>query len=328
MTPAASRLTPLWPAPTTNPGDAYLGSLPAASSRRGRSRLLKRVSLLLCPPLVSAAAIGLPVWPRVPWAAIRPEHCHELRAALIDSGAPAATRNALQDTLRGVLRQARLAGALDRDTEEACRDVLRNWPEDDLPVGRHLSADDLAAMFRAASGTGNRALRDRAALALLVHGLRRAEVASLTLADLDLGDRLVRVHGKGARVRVLPVFADLLPHLEAWRTARGAEQGPLITRVRRGGRLTLEPVKGEAVERVVGRLAARAGLGKVLPHDLRRSAAEILRSASDLEATSMYLGHSDQRTTIRYLNRGARAARLRVVADRIRIFQPVLEPAS
>ena len=48
--------------------------------------------------------------------------------------------------------------------------------------------------------------RDRAmALAMVLGGLRAAEVRSLRLADVDMGMRRLRVMGKGRRERVVPV---------------------------------------------------------------------------------------------------------------------------
>lgn len=54
-------------------------------------------------------------------------------------------------------------------------------------------------------------LRDRAILAvLLYHGLRRQEVASLRVCDLQKRDGLLhlRIHGKGSRLRYIPLHGD------------------------------------------------------------------------------------------------------------------------
>ena len=54
-----------------------------------------------------------------------------------------------------------------------------------------------------------RTARDRAmVLAMLLGGLRSAEVRSLRLADVDLGLRRVRVVGKGGKERIVPVDSD------------------------------------------------------------------------------------------------------------------------
>ena len=49
-------------------------------------------------------------------------------------------------------------------------------------------------------------LRDHAMLELLYSsGLRLAELVALDVADVDFAERMVRVTGKGAKTRVIPV---------------------------------------------------------------------------------------------------------------------------
>ena len=73
--------------------------------------------------------------------------------------------------------------------------------------GWHTQSLDLAdvAAFMAGLATA----RDRAmVLAMLLGGLRSAEVRSLRRADVDQGLRRVRVVGKGGKERVVPVDGD------------------------------------------------------------------------------------------------------------------------
>ncbi|HLW26037.1 MAG TPA: tyrosine recombinase XerC [Steroidobacteraceae bacterium] len=66
-------------------------------------------------------------------------------------------------------------------------------------------------------------IRDRAMMELFYSsGLRLGELVGLDLQDLDLKDRTVRVTGKGAKMRVLPVGRRACAALKAWLIERRA----------------------------------------------------------------------------------------------------------
>lgn len=142
------------------------------------------------------------------------------------------------------------------------------------------------------------ALRDRALLELAYSsGLRLAEIVGLDLADLDTADRTVRVLGKGAKTRILPVGRPALAALAAWLAARAsiAAAGEDALFVGRGGRR----LGARAVEQRVAYWARRQGLGvRVHPHLLRHSfATHLLESSRDLRGVQELLGHADISTT-------------------------------
>ncbi len=73
---------------------------------------------------------------------------------------------------------------------------------------------------------GLRTHRDRAmVLAMLLGGLRSAEVRGLLLTDVDQGRRRLRVIGKGGRERVVPVDARVLRRARAPTCATNAHPG-------------------------------------------------------------------------------------------------------
>ena len=141
-------------------------------------------------------------------------------------------------------------------------------------------------------------LRDRALFELCYSsGLRLAELVDLDLCDLDIHDATVRVTGKGAKSRVVPVGRLALEALGAWLGVRGElaspEQGALF--VGRGGRRL-------AARSIQARLRSRAvhqGLDRAVhPHMLRHSfASHLLESSGDLRAVQELLGHADIATT-------------------------------
>lgn len=139
------------------------------------------------------------------------------------------------------------------------------------------------------------ARRDQAMLELFYSsGLRLSELTGLDLAQLDLASGLVRVHGKGNKVRTLPVGRKAREALQAWLEIRqGAAVDQALFIGQRGQRLS-----PRAVQLRVRQAGVRA-LGQHLhPHMLRHSfASHLLESSQDLRAVQELLGHADIGTT-------------------------------
>jgi integrase/recombinase XerC len=160
-----------------------------------------------------------------------------------------------------------------------------------------LDVDQVASLLsRRADGALSR--RDLAMLELLYSsGLRLGELAGLDVTDLDLADRTVRVLGKGAKTRVLPVGRQAVAALSDWLTERKAlaKDGAGALFVGRNGRR----LGARAIQRRIGRWAAASGLNvPVHPHLLRHSfATHLLESSRDLRGVQELLGHADISTT-------------------------------
>lgn len=142
------------------------------------------------------------------------------------------------------------------------------------------------------------ALRDRALMELAYSsGLRLAEIVALDIGDLDLADRTVRVLGKGAKTRILPVGRPALAALRSWLRERAAlaRAGETAVFVGRNG-TRMGP---RAVQLRVAYWARRQGLGvHVHPHLFRHSfATHLLESSRDLRGVQELLGHADISTT-------------------------------
>lgn len=143
--------------------------------------------------------------------------------------------------------------------------------------------------------------RDRAAIELLyAAGLRVSELVALDLADVDLGQRIVRVRGKGRKERLVPfgrpaarAIQRYLPRRAAWRRGSTDEDEPLFVN-QRGGRLSDRSVRRQ-LDRAVHRSAA---LNHLHPHALRHAfATHLLEAGMDLRAIQELLGHSSLATT-------------------------------
>jgi integrase/recombinase XerC len=174
-----------------------------------------------------------------------------------------------------------------------------------LPV--HLEVDEMFALLNAVSDSdGPAGRRDRALLELLyASGARVAEIAALSVGDVDFLAGVVRVLGKGGKERLVPLgtaagrcLRDYLEHRADADAITGlpASERPLFLNLR-GGRLT-----ARSMSRVLHRHAERAGLHKVFgPHAMRHSfATHLLQNGADLRSIQELLGHSSLSTTQRY----------------------------
>jgi integrase/recombinase XerC len=165
--------------------------------------------------------------------------------------------------------------------------------------GRHLPdtlhVDDVNRLL----GVTDRApltLRDLAMIELFYSsGLRLAELVSLNLDDLDRDQQVVRVTGKGAKTRVVPVGSKALTALQDWLAVRSSRPGEAALFTGRGGRR----ISARTVQQRVYLRARQRGLpGKLHPHTLRHSfASHLLESSGDLRAVQELLGHADISTT-------------------------------
>lgn len=138
--------------------------------------------------------------------------------------------------------------------------------------------------------------RDRAMLELFYSsGLRVSELCALRWGDLDAGDALLRVTGKGNKTRMVPVGRHALAALEALRADAPAATPEQPIFLGRHGR-ALGP---RAVQARVRQIARQQGIWKrVHPHLLRHScASHLLESSGDLRGVQELLGHADIATT-------------------------------
>ncbi len=193
-----------------------------------------------------------------------------------------------------------------------------------VPAGipKALTEAEVAALLGAVVGDDARGLRDRAILELLyASGIRITELVALDRADLSLEDGLVRVFGKGAKERVVPVGRPARAAIEAY-LARGRpalarsgaaarRSGDAVFLNARGGRLTRQ-----GCWMIVRDVGNRAGLGdRVHPHVLRHSCAtHLLDHGADIRVVQEVLGHASVSTTQVYTK--VSAERLRIVYDR------------
>ena len=160
-----------------------------------------------------------------------------------------------------------------------------------------LSPDEAARLVMVVD-TGPLGVRDRALLELAYSsGLRLSELAGLDVAACDLEAGEVRVLGKGAKERIVPVGSAAREAIRRWLESRAglAGAGERAMFVGRSGR-RLSP---RAIEQRLAQWAVRQGLPRhVHPHMLRHSfASHVLQSSGDLRAVQEMLGHASIAST-------------------------------
>jgi site-specific recombinase XerD len=142
-------------------------------------------------------------------------------------------------------------------------------------------------------------LRDTAIMELLyASGMRRAEVAGVRLADVDLAERTIRVTGKGNKERAVVINHTAAAAIEAYLRVRPQRPDPALFLGRGGKGLT-----PKHVWRIFRAIYRVSGVQKhASPHTLRHSfATHLVENGVDLETVRELLGHESLATTGVYL---------------------------
>lgn len=175
-----------------------------------------------------------------------------------------------------------------------------------IRTGNWLSVRQAQHLLNTPDITTLRGLRDRAILAVLLGcGLRRSEVAALTIAHIQQRDGrwcIVDLRGKHGRVRTMPMPTWVKLAIDAWSSAAELSDGYLLRPVNRADRVAGERLGEKVVGQMLQEYAEAVGVPGIAPHDLRRTCAKLCRAAGgELEQIQLLLGHASVQTTERYL---------------------------
>jgi integrase/recombinase XerC len=229
-------------------------------------------------------------------------------ASLHEQLAPASAARRLS-AVRSYFRYLVGHGRLAQNPAEGVR-----APRRPKVLPRMLSVDEIIALLSAPlegdDGDPLLQTRDLAILELLYGaGLRVSECTALDVVHVRLGERLVRVRGKGRKTRIVPFGTKALEALESWLAVRGqlldrcraleaqGDAGRALFLNWRGTRLT-----ARSVGRMLEKRCLQAGLHRVVnPHALRHSyATHLLDAGGDVREIQELLGHARLATTQRY----------------------------
>lgn len=217
------------------------------------------------------------------------------------------TRNLRLAAIHSFMDFAALQTAVDLPTIQRVRAVPMKRCERG-PVDC-LSKAEVAALLDSADKTGWSGQRDWILLHTLYNtGARVSEVIAMNVGDVELGDSpQVRIHGKGRKERVVPLWPATRRGIQRWLDLRAAysrtDDTPLFPD-RAGHRLSRSGVCSR-LKLLADRAATKCPTlqrHRIGPHLIRHSTAlHLLQSGVDLSVIAMWLGHESIETTHQYL---------------------------
>jgi len=227
------------------------------------------------------------------WQAIKSQHIRKFIANLHREGLSGRSIQRALSAIRSLYRyliRENLATANPAQSIQAPKVKKR------LPAT--LDVDQVTGLLAINDKSSLLACRDSAMMELFYSsGLRLAELAGLDIRDVDFGDSLVYVTGKGNKSRVIPVGKLAIASLQNWlekRDVLGFYDQKALFITRQGNRLGVR-----SIQKRLNLWGKKQGISdQVYPHRLRHAfASHMLESSGDLRAVQELLGHADISTT-------------------------------
>jgi integrase/recombinase XerD len=177
-----------------------------------------------------------------------------------------------------------------------------------------LTEDELSRMLSAARTTS---YRDYVLLAVMAGcGLREVEVVDVRVGDFqDVGNDqiLLRVRGKGDKIRNVPLSPELWQLVQrfvlltkrSFNSHLDARKPLFLSRVGKD-----KPLTTRSVQNIVKKYVRTAGITKAIsPHSIRHTVGTNMAvNEAPLLVIQQFLGHSDPKTTMRYIRRAEELA--------------------
>jgi site-specific recombinase XerD len=187
---------------------------------------------------------------------------------------------------------------------------------DELPMV--LELEQLQALLRACVGVDFAARRDSAIIRLFCEpgSPRCAEMAGLTMDDVDWRGSSIRVRGKGDKVRTIPFGARTGQAMDRYRRVRARQDSAHLPNLWLSSKRKLVGLTDSGIRAMLERRSTQAGIPPVHPHMLRHTAMHRWDLAGGSEADAMQLfGWSSAEMPRRY-GRSAGNARAQHAARR------------
>ncbi|MGA7356934.1 MAG: tyrosine-type recombinase/integrase [Candidatus Cybelea sp.] len=229
--------------------------------------------------------------------AVKPTQIRQYIAHLFDArGCDSRTVCRKLSSIRALYRFLKITGILENDPAAAIPgpSIAKKRPAP-------LKVDEVMKLLRTSlAGRSDAARRrDNAIMELFyASGMRRAELAGVRLADVDLAERTIRVTGKGNKERLVVINRAAADAIEAYLRVRPRSADPALFLGRGGKALT-----PKHVWRIFRAIYQISGVQKhASPHTLRHSfATHLVENGVDLETVRELLGHESLATTGVYL---------------------------
>lgn len=186
---------------------------------------------------------------------------------------------------------------------------IQNDPADLLSIvqktkrlPKHLTIDEVFRLIASAEGNNESEIRDRALLEMwYATGARVSELAQLTVAQIDLEEKVAKIKGKGGKERIVPLseasvfWAKKYQEVRHQRLLKADLKETKVFFLTRLGKA----FSRQGIWKLLKKYAKRANISKkVWPHMIRHSfATHVLRGGADLRAVQELLGHKSISTT-------------------------------
>jgi len=216
-----------------------------------------------------------------------------------------ATINLRLAAVRRIAYEAADAGLLSPELAAGIRRV-KGVRRLGVRLGNWLTPEQGRRLIERSTPCTPRELRDHAMVAMLIGcGLRRGELLALTLESMQQREEhwvIADLVGKGGHVRTVPIPLWVKATVDAWIAAANITHGTVFRAINKAGRVWGDGMSPKVLWDVVRNAAARVGIAKLAPHDLRRTCARLCHLAGgELDQIQFLLGHVSIQTTERYL---------------------------
>lgn len=182
------------------------------------------------------------------------------------------------------------------DEEIIDKDPSRKLPRIRVPqrLRNALTIEEVEKLRMACADVRERAILEM----LLATGCRLSELIGMNIEDLNFKDNSIRVIGKGNKERIVFFNPRTKVHLDKYLENRKGNSEALFV----GSRKPYNRLGSRAVEKIINKIATRAGFDKaVFPHLFRHTMASLgLQAGANIVAIQSLLGHSSVTTTERY----------------------------
>ena len=280
----------------SNPAQRYLKTLESEQSRVSLSSLLN-VAAGYFQPGKNLKTMD--------WSVLDSDLVYSLRDWLKRENKAPSTINTYLSALKGVAKECWNLKLIDVETYQQVKEIKRSKGSR-ISKSRALAINELNQLLdHCMAEEGPIAMRDATLIALVYGaGLRRHEAVALELVSYKRKTQNMRVIGKRNKERTNALNNRVIDILECWLDERGREPGPLFVRIRKGGKISNEPISTQTVYDIVVRRYQKAGLERLTPHDLRHTyATNLLESGVDIMIVQELMGHANLETTKIYDHR-------------------------
>lgn len=156
------------------------------------------------------------------------------------------------------------------------------------PPTQTLTEGEIKKLLKVCQGTGFYERRDTAIIRmLLATGVRVSELTGILTTDLDLTNRVVVIHGKGGKSRLVRFDPATAAALDRYLRARGRHRYASLPNLWVGFR---GPMTRKGIPAVLNKRTVEAGIGHVHPHKFRHTWADRWLRAGGNEGDLQRLG--------------------------------------